>query len=211
MGDVFRSANTGQRAIGCFLHKRLSIFAELRALAMQHGCIDIAGADAVHTNLVAAMVDGHGACQIHGASLRGTIRGSARAAFQRPSRADVDDAAASGANHVGHDFAREQKNSFKRHVEGTVPFFLGEFDYVLAYGNAGAVAQDIDLATFLNDGLDGAAAVRGAADVTLQGHSASLLIVNLLRGLARFRVINVEYGNGSSELSKSRRDATTNA
>jgi len=62
---------------------------------------------------------------------------------------------------VRNDFAREQINSFQRYVQGAVPFVFAEFDNIFADGDAGAVAEDVDLSFPGNDRLDGGAAIGG--------------------------------------------------
>ena len=63
---------------------------------------------------------------------------------------------------------REQVNSFQSHIESEVPFFFGKIDDVFADGNAGAVAEDVDLAPFLNRRFDGAAAIGCAAHIAVE-------------------------------------------
>ena len=165
------SSGVPTRASGRLAASRMNarlVLAELRAFARQHRSIDIPGTNTVHANVVFAVINGHGARQVDGPTFRGAIGRRARTSLERPSRADVDDAASAAANHVRHDFARQQIDSLQRHVESEVPFVLGEFDDVFANGDAGAVAENVDLAAFSMTVVDRAPAFGRAAHVAVQ-------------------------------------------
>jgi hypothetical protein len=59
MGDVIRGADAPQGTIRGLFHELLPIRAELGAFAAQHGSIHVARANAVHANIVLAVVDRH--------------------------------------------------------------------------------------------------------------------------------------------------------
>ena len=82
VSDIFGCAHSRQRAIGGFTHELLDVLAELGALAAQHRRVDIAGTDAIHTDVVLAVVDCHGAGQVHSSAFGGAVGRSLWSAFQ---------------------------------------------------------------------------------------------------------------------------------
>ena len=118
--------------------------------------------------------------RLHGPAFGRAVRCGPRPSLERPSRTNIHNAAAAVANHVRHNFARQQINSLERHIERKVPFVLGKSDNVFANGDAGAVAENVDLARALDYGLNSAPAFGGAADIAVQENRLRL------RGL-RFR------------------------
>ena len=82
------SSGVPTRASGRFAASRMklaNVVAELSAFAAQHGRVDVARADAVDANIVLAVIDGHGAGQIHRAAFRCAVGSGSRASLQRPS------------------------------------------------------------------------------------------------------------------------------
>src|SRR5580700_892581 len=63
--DIVRSANTAQRTIRGLAQELRTIFAELLTLALQQGGIDISRANAIHADVMFAMIDCHGASEVH--------------------------------------------------------------------------------------------------------------------------------------------------
>src|SRR4029077_14719646 len=88
---ILRSAHASDGTVGRFAQEGYGFLAELFAFTLQHGSIDVAGADAIHADVVFAVVDGHGSGQVEIARLGRTIGSGLRASFQGPSGAGVDD------------------------------------------------------------------------------------------------------------------------
>ena len=59
--NIFRRADARERSVGRFAHKSFGVLPELLALAAQHGRIDVSGADAIHADVVLAVINRHGA------------------------------------------------------------------------------------------------------------------------------------------------------
>src|ERR1039458_505208 len=74
-----------QRTLGRCGKKAAVLFSELLRFFAQHASIGVAGADAIHANLLRSGVDGHRFRQQHDGSLRSTVNRSLRAASQSPS------------------------------------------------------------------------------------------------------------------------------
>ena len=79
----------------------------------------------------------------------------------------------------------------------------------LANGDSGAVAEDVDLAPFLNRGFDGAAAIGCAAHIAVERNRVAVLILNLGNGLASLRVINFEHGDRRTHFGQQESNAAT--
>src|SRR6202043_576321 len=125
----------------------------------------------------------------------------------RPPRTNIHNAASAIADHMRHNFAREQINSLQRHIEGKVPFVFSEFDDILTNGNPGAVAENVDLARLFNYDINGAPAFGAAADIAVQKDRRTSVSFDFGRNRASFDVIDVDQRYERSHLSHPNRNA----
>src|SRR5215469_4452269 len=87
---ILRSADARDRTVGGFPQEGCRFLAELIAFAFQHRSIDVAGTDAIHADIVLAVVDSHGSGEVENTGLGRTVGRGLRASFQGPSGAGVD-------------------------------------------------------------------------------------------------------------------------
>src|SRR6266851_9835115 len=138
-------------AIGSIFREPARVITQLNALALEHGSVHVTGADAVHPDVILPVVNRHRSCQVKHAGFGCAIGGSPRPALQRPSRAGVNDAASTAADHVRNHFPREQIDAFQSYIQDQVPFVFLQFEDSLPNDNSRVVAKDI----YFTEALDG--------------------------------------------------------
>jgi len=114
----------------------------------------------------------------------------AQAHIGRPERYASDPAT---FDNIKETIRRTARLEFKM-VDDEADFF-GKVDDILADGDSGTVAQDVDLAPFLNGGFDGPAAIGCAAHITVERKRVAVLILNFGDGVASLRFIDFEHGD----------------
>jgi hypothetical protein len=96
-------------------------------------------------------------------------------------------------------------------VQRAIPFFFGQVDDVLADRYASAIAEDVDVAPLANRRFNGAAAVGGTLNITIEKNRFPTLVLDFGYGLASIGLVNVEYGDERSHFGKAQRDAMSDA
>src|SRR5271154_4402882 len=149
LSDLFRCADTPQRATGGLRKKSIFRYAQLPRLAAQHRGIGVTGADAVHPNFLAAMVNRHGFREQNDRALRSTVARCPPPPRQSPARSRVDNRTSAHIRHEWNHFAGHKKDGFYIHRHHRVPIVLTDLNHGGAADDACIVEQDVNATEFL--------------------------------------------------------------